>query len=77
MPFGTDYHNPQLTNEEAWDVAAFVNSQPRPHKDQSKDYKNILKKPVDLPFSPYADTFSESQHKYSPYQPIVNAYKLQ
>src|SRR5258708_113856 len=75
MPFGTDYHNPVLTNEEAWDVAAFVNSQPRPHKDQHLDWQNIAQKPVDFPFGPYADAFSERQHKYGPFKPIQTAQK--
>jgi thiosulfate dehydrogenase len=74
MPFGTDYHNPKLTDAEAWDVAAFVNSQPRPHKDQRPDWKNIVKKPVDFPFGPYSDTFSERQHKYGPFKPIKDAH---
>jgi thiosulfate dehydrogenase len=73
MPFGTDYHNPKLTDQEAWDVAAFVNSQPRPHKDQTKDWKNIAKKPIDFPFGPYNDTFTEQQHKYGPFAAIKNA----
>ncbi|MFM8372639.1 MAG: c-type cytochrome, partial [Bacteroidota bacterium] len=30
MPFGATYDNPQLTDEEAWDVAAYINTQPRP-----------------------------------------------
>ena len=72
MPFGTTYENPKLTTEEAWDVAAFVNSQPRPHKDQSMDWKTISKKPIDYPFGPYADGFTESQHKYGPFKPIKN-----
>jgi thiosulfate dehydrogenase len=63
--------NPILTNEEAWDVAAFVNSQPRPTKDKSKDWPDISKKPVDHPFGPHTDGFSEIQHKYGPYQPIL------
>jgi thiosulfate dehydrogenase len=75
MPFGATYQNPQLTNEQAWDVAAFVDSQPRPHYDQSKDWKNIKTKPIDFPFGPYADKFSEKQHKYGPYQPIKAARK--
>ncbi len=75
MPFGTDYHDPKLTDEEAWDVAAFVNSQPRPHKDQRADWKNISKKPVDFPFGPYIDTFTEQQHKYGPFKPINNFNK--
>ena len=75
MPFGTDYHNPKLSDEEAWDVAAFVNSQPRPHKDQSADWKNISKKPVDFPFGPYLDTFTTAQHKYGPFNAINNFNK--
>lgn len=70
MPFGVTYQNPQLTDEEAWDVAAFVNSMPRPTKDLSKDWPNIAGKPFDHPFGPYADPFSEKQHKYGPYKPI-------
>lgn len=70
MPFGVDYTAPQLSDEEAWDVAAFINSQPRPHKDQSADWKNLKKKPVDFPFGPYADAFSEQQHKYGPFKPM-------
>jgi thiosulfate dehydrogenase len=71
MPQNTTYDSPQLTEEEAWDVAAFVNSQPRPKKDLSKDWPKIAGKPVDHPFGPYADKFSEQQHKYGPYEPIA------
>lgn len=70
MPFGTTYEKPQLSDEEAWDVAAFVNSQPRPSKDLSTDWPKISGKPVDHPFGPYNDPFSEHQHKYGPYKPI-------
>lgn len=65
------YDKPLLTDEEAWDVAAFVNSLPRPTKDLSKDWPDISKKPFDHPFGPYADSFSETQHKFGPYSPIV------
>ncbi len=75
MPLGTDYHNPRLSDEEAWNVAAFVNSKPRPHRDQTEDWKDVKNKPVDFPFGPYADTFSETQHKYGPFTPIKNAHK--
>jgi thiosulfate dehydrogenase len=76
MPFGeVVYHNPQLTNEEAWDVAAFVNSQPRPSKFFKEDWPDISKKPFDHPFGPFADDFSEEQHKYGPFKPIVEARK--
>ncbi len=76
MPFETNYHAPQLSDEEAWDVAAFVNSQPRPSKDLSQDWPDISKKPFDHPFGPYADPFTEQQHKYGPFGPI-KAYKAQ
>lgn len=69
MPFEENSHGkPVFTDEECWDVAAFINSQPRPGKDISKDWPDISKKPVDHPFGPYADTLSEVQHKYGPYR---------
>lgn len=71
MPFGeVSYHNPNLTNEEAWDVAAFVNSQPRPSRIFKEDWPDISLKPMDHPFGPFADGFSEEQHKYGPFKPI-------
>lgn len=73
MPFGVTNANAQLTDEEAWDVAAFVNSQPRPKKDLSKDWPDISLKPFDHPFAPYTDSFSESQHKYGPFAEIQKA----
>ena len=75
MPQGTTYQNPQLTDEEAWDVAAFVLSQTRPHINVPKDWPDISKKSVDHPFGPYADTFTEKQHKYGPFKPIVEEQK--
>jgi len=75
MPQGASFDNQQLNNEEAWDVAAFVNSQPRPKKDLSKDWPNIKGKPVDHPFGPYADKFSEKQHKYGPFQALLPSNK--
>ncbi len=75
MPLGVNYDQPQLNNEEAWDVAAFVNSQPRPAKDLSKDWPKISGKPVDHPFGPYTDRFTEQQHKYGPFEPIAAVKK--
>ncbi len=68
MPNPLNYHNPVLSDEEAWDVAAFVNSQPRPFANISKDWPNIQKKPFDHPFGPYADKLTEAQHKYGPWR---------
>src|SRR5574343_2068758 len=69
MPQGASHESPQLTDEEAWDVAAFVNTQKRPHISVPKDLPDKSKKPVDHPFGPYADEFSEKQHKFGPFQP--------
>ena len=73
MPFGVSHGNAQLTDEQAWDVAAFINSQPHPYKNLSKDWPDINTKPVDYPFGPYGDTFSEQQHKFGPFEPIQQA----
>ena len=76
MPYNIATHSePKLSNEEAWDVAAFVNSQPRPHIDQSKDWPDLTKKLFDVSFGPYTDSFSEKQHKYGPFQEIIKAHK--
>jgi thiosulfate dehydrogenase len=70
MPLGATHSAPLLSDEEAWDVAAFVNSQTRPHIEATSDWPDISKKPIDHPFGPYADGFSEEQHKYGPWKPI-------
>jgi thiosulfate dehydrogenase len=77
MPFGIATHeNPQLSNTEAWDVAAFINSRQRPVKKFAQDWPDIAKKSIDYPFGPYTDGFSEQQHKYGPYAPIKKAREL-
>jgi thiosulfate dehydrogenase len=73
MPLGATFENPQLTDEESWDVAAYVNSLDRPSKDLSRDWPDISKKPMDHPFGPFSDGFSEEQHKYGPFGPIKAA----
>jgi len=76
MPFGQASHNsPQLSNEESWDVAAFIVSQQRPEKFFGEDWPKTQTKPVDHPYGPYADNFPEKQHKYGPFPPIVAARK--
>ncbi len=77
MPKGTMFDAPLLSDEEAWDVAAYVNSMPRQHYDLNKDWPDISKKPFDYPFAPYADAFSANQHKYGPYQAIIDSQKKQ
>ena len=76
MPHGADYLNPQLSVAQAWDVAAYVLSQPRPKRaGLDKDLPDLLDKPVDAPYGPYADGFSEKQHKYGPFGPIRDAIR--
>jgi len=74
MPFGTSFTAPQLSTEESWDVAAYVNSQPHPFVDVKKDWPDISTKPMDNPHGPYADTFSAQQHKYGPFA-LIKAWK--
>jgi thiosulfate dehydrogenase len=74
MPNGTSYTRPRLTQQEAWDVAAFVISQPRPdYPARDKDFPDLIRKPVDTPYGPYADGFSQKQHELGPYGPIEAA----
>lgn len=75
MPYGPTFESMQLTDEEAWDVAAFINTQPRPTMDIKNDWPDISKKPFDHPFGPYADQFSELQHKLGPFEPIKKVAK--
>lgn len=70
MPYSKLQTGDQLSDEEAWDVAAFVNSQARPEKFFSYDWKTISSKPVDYPYGPFADSFTELQHKYGPFKAI-------
>jgi thiosulfate dehydrogenase len=76
MPWGISYKNPTLTDQEAFDVAAFINSDQhiRPAK-RGIDYPNATTKPIDVPYGPYDDPFSTFQHRYGPYQPIIDYRK--
>jgi len=73
MPLGASHDRPQLTDEEAWDIAAYVNAQDRPERKFPKDWPDISRKPPDHPFGPYADSFTEQQHKFGPFGPIRQA----
>lgn len=72
MPLG----EPTLTDDEAFDVAAYINSQPRPQMaNLEQDYPDKSAKPVDNPYGPFADDFPLEQHKYGPFQPIEAHYR--
>lgn len=71
MPNGATFEKPILSEEESWDIAAYVESLPRPLKSFRQDWPLVESKPVDHPFGPYADSFSEKQHKYGPFKEIL------
>jgi thiosulfate dehydrogenase len=72
MPFGTHYDAPVLSVDDAWDVAAYINSQPRPKRAKlDADYPDRSRKPVDAPFPPFQDSFPLEQHRLGPFQPIT------
>jgi len=53
MPLGAQHGQPQLTDDQAYDVAAFVLSKPRPIKAHTeRDFPARWNKPVDAPFPP-------------------------
>jgi thiosulfate dehydrogenase len=76
MPNGATWQQPALSPADAWDVAAFIDAQPRPHKsDLENDYPKRLEKPIDTPYGPYADSVAAAEHKLGPFQPIRDAVK--
>ncbi|MFO7610659.1 MAG: c-type cytochrome, partial [Candidatus Krumholzibacteriia bacterium] len=76
MPLGTVWNRPEISNEAAYDVAAYLSSKERPKMSGLEDdYPNLEKKAADCPYPPYADEFSQEQHQYGPFQPIMTAQK--
>ncbi|WP_034891716.1 c-type cytochrome [Gillisia sp. Hel_I_29] len=77
MPFGqATWKSPKLTDEEAYNLAGYINSFSRPQKaGLNKDYPDLKLKPVSTPYGPYVDNFSVEQHQFGPFQPIMDYYK--
>ena len=72
MPQGSTFDAPQLSDDEAYDVAAYMLSQPRPQKaNLEADFPARYNKPVDSAFPPYVLGASADQHRYGPYPPLV------
>jgi len=74
------WRKPVLTDEQCIDVAAFINDDeihPRPVKKDKTipDYPDPTTKSIDYDMGPYADSFSEKQHKYGPFKPIIEYHK--
>jgi thiosulfate dehydrogenase len=78
MPFDkATWNKPFLSDEEALDIAAFVNDDEihiRPHV-KSFDYPHPEEKAIDYDRGPFIDTFTVMQHKLGPYLPIIAFWK--
>ena len=72
MPFG----QPDLSDDEAYNVSAYINSKPRPVKSNLEvDFPDRTRKHVDSPYPPYADDFPREQHQLGPFKPIREYYE--
>jgi thiosulfate dehydrogenase len=72
------WNKPVLTDEEAINVAAFINDDRlhrRPRMNNARGYENYKNKPIDYDSPPFADTFSSYQHKFGPYKPVIEYHK--
>lgn len=71
MPLGARWDHPVITIDDAYDVAGYLSSKPRPQmRGLAKDYPKRAEKPADTSYPPYADNFPQEQHQYGPFQPI-------
>ena len=78
MPYDkATFAKPFLTDAEALDVAAFINDDRQHHRPtvKSYDYPHPEEKSIDYDRAPFADSFSEMQHKFGPYPPIIGEWK--
>jgi thiosulfate dehydrogenase len=76
MPLGAQHGQPQLSDDEAYDVAAFMLSHPRPQKaNLERDFPARWNKPVDAAFPPYVDGAPADQHKFGPFAPLQENLK--
>lgn len=71
MPLGVTSEAPGVSDDDAYDVAAWVNGLDRPGKTGLEaDYPHRLQKPVDAPYGPWADGFPAAQHRLGPFGAI-------
>jgi thiosulfate dehydrogenase len=72
MPLG----EPDLSDDQAFDVAAYINDQPRPQMPNlDRDYPDLVVKRIDSPYGPFADDFPLEQHRFGPFPPIEAYYE--
>ncbi|MGN6180356.1 MAG: c-type cytochrome [Mucilaginibacter sp.] len=75
MPYDKATHDsPFLTDVQALDLAAFINDDKIHKRPFVKEYQypNIEEKAIDYDRGPFKDHFSNEQHKYGPYKPIMD-----
>lgn len=81
MPYGLAMPGkPHLTDQQALDIAAFINDDEihkRPQSKRTADYPNLNTKPIDYTEGPFADTFSIQMHKYGPYPKMIEILEAQ
>jgi thiosulfate dehydrogenase len=71
MPFGTTYAHPVLSVKDAFDVAAYVDGQKRPHLEGTeRDFPDRALKPVDATYPPFLGPFAKEQHLVGPFGPM-------
>jgi thiosulfate dehydrogenase len=78
MPYDSaTWNKPMLTDDEALDIAAFVNDDRMHYRPNPKqfEYPNPEEKAIDYDKGPFADPFTEKQHKFGPYKPILSYWK--
>ncbi len=76
MPYGATYDNPLVTDDQAYNLAAYLSTLSRPSKTNKEvDFPDKKLKPVSTPYGPWADSFPAEQHKFGPFQPIIKYYK--
>jgi thiosulfate dehydrogenase len=76
MPLGTTADEPLLSDEEAYDVAGYINSFARPLKNNPEaDFPNKKLKPMSTPYGPWVDPFPAEQHKFGPFGEIAAFYQ--
>jgi len=72
MPQGVNHTAAVLSDDEAFDVAGYILSKPRPVKaNLEKDFPARWNKPIDAAFPPYVDGAPADQHKYGPFPPLA------
>ena len=72
MPLG----QADLTDDQAFDVAAYINSKPARRWPTSIAITPTDRtKPIDGLYGPYADDFPIEQHRFGPFPPIERYYK--